>query len=89
MNNQFGKNYEYIDDYIDSSTQQGRTLLAEILKEIKKTLINKDETIKSLNRRNNQQLKHIKKQLEWLEEKDKHIKLLKNKLKEYGVKKKF
>jgi hypothetical protein len=86
MKNEFGKNYEYIDDYIESSLRDGKALLYQMLVDMKTALIKKDETIRRISAESKRRFKHNQKQLQWLQEKDKRIDILKKKLKEFGIK---
>jgi hypothetical protein len=52
MKNEFGKNYEYIDDYIQSSLKSGRALIYQLLVDVKKALIEKDKELSKLRNTN-------------------------------------
>lgn len=84
--NPFGEKYEYIDDYIDNALQEGRPLLYQILLDMKKVMIEKDIEIEKLRSQYLKDRRFIKKRLAWIEKQDIKIKILRNKLREHGVK---
>jgi hypothetical protein len=86
MKNEFGKNYEYIDDYIQSCLNNGQALLYQMLVDMKKALIEKDETIKEIKSQNRQHIRYKLKLEKIIQDKDIQIKLLKNKMTKSGVK---
>jgi hypothetical protein len=84
--NQFGENYEYVDDFIESAEQQGKPLLTQMLIDMKEAMIKKDQEIDKLKGQFLKDRRFIKKQLKWIEKQNIKIKILRNKLREHGVK---
>lgn len=82
----FGKNYEYIDDYINNAEAQGKVLLYQMLIAIKEELIKKDKEISKFRGQYLKDRRFIKQRLAWIERQDLKIKALRNKLRDHGVK---